>query len=663
MRNLTVNGSAVFHPADVWRAGPRAPASVAPAIRQARRAPPPIHPNRTFASPRRHPTQRHETMPPGPRPDIPPLKEAFQQFMRLLRLIRPYWSSLLKGMVLALALGVLGMATPYLSKLLIDEVYPTGNLRMMHVLVLGILAVSVGSAVMGGIRFYFTTFVTSRLANAASLLFFNHLQHLRVRFFDEHRVGEVVSRFADVRSALNTVARVFETLFVNSAYLLLVPPVMFLLQWKLAVVSMIAIPITVAITTLSARMLRGYWKRAAEAYADLGAYQVEVLSHIRTLKTMAAEHTVYDRASRSIQGAMQVQLKAAAWGQAATAMNTAAQALGTAVFTWYGWILIVRGEMTLGTYIAFSAYVGYLLTPLTQITGLFSDFQQSAVNLGRMFEYLDSPTEQDPTLAYEPRPPLQTVVRGNIGMRGVCFGYSSAREVLHEVDVSFPRGAVTSIVGTSGAGKSSLLRLIMRMEEPSAGEVLVDGKPIGSISIPDLRRQVTVVWQEFAMMQGTIWDNLTLGATDPSRARVDDAVRLCQLEPLIRDLPHGYDTSVGEWGSTLSGGQRQRLALARALIRDAPVLLLDEATSNVDMQTENEILRGLFARMEGKTVIYVTHRVQTAALADQIVVVEAGRVVAVGPHAELMQNSETYRRLQGGGMDDARRMRAAPKTT
>jgi ABC-type bacteriocin/lantibiotic exporter with double-glycine peptidase domain len=602
-------------------------------------------------------------MPPGPRAEIPPLKEAFQQFMRLLRLIRPYWSSLFKGIVLALVLGVLGMATPYLSKLLIDEVYPTGNLSLMHVLVLGILALSVGSSVMGAIRFYFTTFVTSRLANASSLLFFNHLQHLRVRFFDEHRVGEVVSRFADVRSALNTVARVFETLFVNAAYLLLVPPVMFLLQWKLALVSLVTIPVTVAITTASARMLRRYWKRAAEAYAELGAYQVEVLSHIRTLKTLAAEHTVYGKASRAIQSALQVQLKAAAWSQVATAMNAAASALGTAVFTWYGWVLIVRGEMTLGTYIAFSAYVGYLYTPLTQITGLFADFQQSAVNLGRMFEYLDSPTEQDPTLAYLPQPPLETVVRGDIRMHGVCFGYSSAREVLHEVDVSFPLGAVTSIVGPSGAGKSSLLRLIMRMEEPSAGEVCVDGAPVSAISIPDLRRQVTVVWQEFSLMQGTIWDNLTLGATDPSRARVDDAVRLCQLEPLVRDLPHGYDTSVGEWGATLSGGQRQRMALARALIRDAPVLLLDEATSNVDMHTENEILRGLFARMEGKTVIYVTHRVQTAALADQIVVVEAGRVVAVGPHAELMQNSDAYRRLQGGGAEDPRRMRAAPTTT
>jgi ABC-type multidrug transport system fused ATPase/permease subunit len=305
----------------------------------------------------------------------------------------------------------------------------------------------------------------------------------------------------------------------------------------------------------------------------------------------------------------------------------------------------------------------YLLTPLQQITQLFADAQQSAVNLGRMFEYLDMPTEQDATLAYLPPAPIQTVIRGDVEMSGVRFGYSAAQEVLHDVSVRFPRGTITSIVGPSGAGKSSLLRLVLRLEEPEQGEVRVDGTPLAEVSLPDLRRQVSVVWQELGLMRGTLWDNLTLGADDPPVAAVHDAVRLCRLDGLVGSLREGYETSVGEWGATLSGGQRQRIALARALIRDAPVLLLDEATSNVDLQTEGEILRDLFARMEGKTVIFVTHRVATAALADQVVVVEAGRVAGVGTHAELMEESEVYRRLQGGGMEPARRPRAVPQTT
>jgi ABC-type bacteriocin/lantibiotic exporter with double-glycine peptidase domain len=600
-------------------------------------------------------------MPPPHRAEIPPLREAFQQFLRLLRVIRPYWAPLAKGMWLGLVLGVFGMVTPYLSKLLIDEVYPTRDVTLMHVLVGGTLAVATASTVLGAIRGYFTTYTTSHLSNATSLLFFNHLQHLRARFFDEHRVGEVMSRFGDVRSSLQSVSRVFETLFVNGAYLILVPPFLFLLQWKLAIVSLITIPLTVALTTLSARIMRKYWKLSAEAYADLNAFQVEVLSHIRTLKAMAREHHVYEEARTQMRGALNVQLKAGGFGQIFGAMNGIIRALGTALYTWYAWRLILDGQMTLGTYIAFSAYIGYLYNPLAQVTGLFAEFQQSAVSLGRMFEYLDMETEQAPEAAHAPPPPVAQVIEGDIRLRDVWFGYSDEKQVLRGLDVHFARGTITSVIGTSGVGKSSLLRLVMRMETPGKGQVFFDGVPSSSISLPDLRRQVAVVWQEVSLLNGTIWDNLTLGVENPNREQVDDAVRLCRLEDLLADLPLGYDTPVGEWGSTLSGGQRQRLALARAVVRDAPVLLLDEATSNVDMATETEILRDLFARLRGKTVVYVTHRVSTAALADQIVVLEAGRAAAVGSHAELMAGSELYRTLVSGGdpsADDGRRLRA-----
>ncbi|HET6231947.1 MAG TPA: peptidase domain-containing ABC transporter [Longimicrobiaceae bacterium] len=601
-------------------------------------------------------------MPPTPA-EIPPLREAFQQFVRLLHLIREYWAPLAKGMALGLVLGVFGMITPYLSKLLIDQVYPSRNITLMQVLVGGILAISISTSLMGAIRGYFTTYTTSMLTSATGLLFFNHLQHLTVRFYDEHRVGEIMSRFADVRNSLASVSKVFETIFVNGAYLLLVPPFLFLLQWKLAIVSLVTIPLTVLVTTFSARVLRKYWKRSAEAYADLGAFQVEVLSHVRTLKSLALEHYVYQRAERQMQDALQVQLKAGAYGQVFGMLNGVIRALGTAVFTWYAWRLILQQEMTLGDYIAFTAYMGYLYTPLTQLTTLFSDFQQSAVSLGRMFEYLDLPVEQDPAQAYLPPEPVRHVVRGDVRVRDVSFGYSPEKRVLHEMNLHFQSGTITAVVGPSGAGKSSLLRLLTRMEEPTGGQIFMDGVPLTEMSIPDLRRQMSVVWQEFSLMQGTIWDNLTLGADDPSQQRVDDAVRLCRLEPLIASMPNGYRTSVAEWGATLSGGQRQRMAIARALVRDTPILLLDEATSNVDMQTETEILRDLFGRLEGKTVIFVTHRVGTAALADQICVIEAGHVVGTGTHGELMRDNETYRLLHGGGgpIEESRRLRAVPQ--
>jgi ABC-type bacteriocin/lantibiotic exporter with double-glycine peptidase domain len=602
-------------------------------------------------------------MPPPPQQEIPPLREAFAQFKRLLKLIRPYWNPLARGIVLGLVLGILGMAPPYLGKLLIDEVYPSHNVTLMNVLVGGLLAVTVAQAVMTGIRGYFTNYTTAHLSNATFLLFFNHLQHLRSRFFDEHRVGEIMSRFGDVRSSLTTVSQVFETLVVNGAYLILVPPFLFLLQWKLALVALISIPITALVTALSARVLRKMFKQTAEAYADVGAYQVEVLSHIRTLKVMAAEPAIYARASREMHLALGAQLRATGWAQFSNSLVTAIRAIGTALFTWYGWTLILAGEMTLGDYIAFTAYIGFLYGPLQSLTGLFSQFQQSAVSLGRMFEYLDMPVEQDPSNSYALPGPIQHRVKGDIELRDVHFGYSADKVILNGVSLHFPLGTVSAVVGSSGAGKSSVLRLVTRMEEPMAGAVYVDGTAINTIPIGELRRQMAVVWQEFALMQGTVWENLTMGATNPTRAQVDEAVRLCRLDELMASLPLGYETPVGEWGSTLSGGQRQRMALARAIVRDTPVLLLDEATSNVDMQTETEILRDLFAQLRGRTIVFVTHRVQTAALADNIYVIAGGKVADQGTHAELMQGSELYRTLHAGGgaVDDGRRLRAVPQ--
>ena len=566
-------------------------------------------------------------------------------------------------MTLELILGVFGMAIPYLSKLLIDEVYPNHNVRMMHVLVGGILGITVSQAVLGAVRAYYTACTTSALTSATSLLFFNHLQHLRVRFYDEHRVGEIMSRFTDVRNSMTTVSRLFETVFVNVPYLILVPPFLFLLQWKLAIFSIVTLPLTVGIATASIRMMRKLLKRSAEASAELNAYQVEVLSHIRTLKSLSAENHVYERANRQTQEALRLQLRAGLIRQGFIALNATVRALGAAFFTWYGWTLIINAEMSLGDFIAFTAYVGYLANPLHQVTGLFSDFQQTAVSLGRMFEYLDDPVEQDPSAAYRRPAAIARPLRGDIELEGVSFGYSPDKRILHDLTLRFPHGRVTAVVGPSGAGKSSLLRLITRMEEPDGGEVRIDGIPIREMPVADLRRQVSVVWQEFSLMQGTIWDNLTLGAPDAPRARVDDAVRLCRLEPLIAELPRGYETSVSEWGASLSGGQRQRMALARALIRDTPILLLDEATANVDMQTETEILRDLFARLEDRTVVYVTHRVPTAALADQVCVIQAGRVHAVGTHAELLLEDELYQNLhEGGAVEETRRRRVLVPT-
>ncbi|MGH7456538.1 MAG: peptidase domain-containing ABC transporter, partial [bacterium] len=322
-------------------------------------------------------------------------------------------------------------------------------------------------------------------------------------------------------------------------------------------------------------------------------------------------------------------------------------ALNTAALTWYGWTLILSQEMTLGDYIAFTAYLGYLYNPLTRFVNLLSEFQQATVSLGRMFEYLDTPAEQNPLAVYASPAPIQFRFKGDFRLQNISFGYSPNQRILCDINLNVRSGAITAIVGPSGSGKTSLLRLLTRMEQPDAGQIFIDGISLTQISFSDLRRQISVVWQEVSLIKGSFWENLTLGSENPSREAVNEAIHLCRLKELLTSLPKGDETTIAEWGASLSAGQRQRLAMARALIRDTPVLILDEATSNIDVQTETEILHDLFSQLKGKTIIFVTHRLASASLADQVCLLEAGRVAGVGTHHELLGNNTSYRKLHG----------------
>lgn len=573
------------------------------------------------------------------------LRESFEYFKRFLLLVKAYWGKIIKGLSINIILGLIGMITPFLTKLLIDKVYPSDDAKLMNVIVVAILGIGLASILISTLQNYYNLVINIHLSNSTSLMFFNHLQHLKIRFFDEHRVGEIMSRFGDMSNSLKAVNNLFQVIFVNGFYLLIVPPFLFMLHWKLAIISLISIPITVLSISLSSKFLRKYWKKSVEAFAELNAFQVESLSNIRLIKSMVLEKYIFSKTKEQIETAVNIQLKANGLAQIMSLFNGFIRTCNTALFTWLAWKYILAKEMSLGDYMAFSAYIGYLYGPLSSIVGLYSEFQQSSVSLNRMYEYLDSETEQNPEIVFHDISPIANRINGSIEIRDVNFSYNKEKKVLSNINLKINQGTITALLGPSGSGKTTLIRLLLGMETLTDGSILCDGKNILLFPLCELRKQISVVWQEFSIVKGTIWDNLVLGLEYVDRKEVEEVVNICMLDEMINSFTNRYNAEVSEWGSTLSGGQRQRISIARALLRNSPVLILDESTSNIDIETEAKLFKNIFKAKSDKTIVFITHRMTCTHMADQIILLESGRINTVGTHEELLCNNDQYKKM------------------
>lgn len=575
---------------------------------------------------------------PGAQPAaIPTLSEALRHIRRLVIIQRAYWPWFAQSFLLTLVIGVVGMATPYVTKLLIDEAYPARDVQLAFLLLGGVLAFSIASSVMGAVSSYFSQAYTGRLSSAADLMFFNHIQHLPMQFFDSRPVGEVMSRCDDLRSSLGTVSALFQTLLMSGIYLLIVPPILILLNWQLTLLSVVVLPVTIGVGIVSSRWARHFYKLNAEARADLNAFQFETLTNIRSLKAMALEAATFGRIQTHATAILETQLRAARVQIGSGLINGVVSAIGALIFSAYAWQLILKDQLTVGSFLAFSAYLGYLRGPLSSVANLVVTLQQAAVSLGRMFEYLDTPVEQDPCGAVNAPSVITHRLAGDLVFRDVSARYENGPDILTDVSFTCVRGQMSVIVGSSGAGKSTLLRLVLRLLEPSSGQILIGGHDVRSLPLTQLRQQIAFASQDSVVLRGTLRDNLLLGTTGVPESRLEEVLDNCSLLQFTRTLPDWIDTPVAEWGATLSGGQRQRIALARALLRDAPVLLLDEATSNVDITAEDGIIAALKKHGSDRVTVLVTHRPAVAAQADWICALSHGRVDDLGTPSKVWQ--------------------------
>ena len=566
------------------------------------------------------------------------------EILRVVRLLRPYWRSVAQSLLVAALVLVLQIPGPYFTKILIDDAYPNGDLSLMSfALILG-AGLSIG---VGGISFmsgYFGQCVGTSMGLRFQTLFYQHVQSLDFSFFDSRETGEILARFGDMRSSITSVLQIVSTFIMNGLQLLIFPPILVLINWQLALISLAVLPFDTLLVLVSSRYLRRLSLQLAELSAELTARNVESLGGMRTIQALGLESRVYERLRALLVRTAAVRMRSALVAGTSSYAATLIRAGGALAYGWYGWTQVIGGGLSLGTFMAFSAYAGFLYGPIQNLIGLIHQTQMTLVHTGRFFEIYNL----RPTIRDCPTTSAANALRGEIEFRGVSFSYDGRVTALQKIDLRIRARTTVALVGRSGSGKSTLAKLIPRFYDPSDGVVTIDGMDVRTMRLRSLRQQISFAMQGCTLFQGTILENLSFGRDVP-RDEIEGAADKACIHEFVRDLPDGYNTIVGEGGVNLSEGQRQRIALARALLVHSPILILDEPTAALDVDSELHIQKALNTARGGRTTVIVAHRLSTIRQADEIVVLDGGRVAERGTHEMLMRRESVYAGLFNRG--------------
>ncbi|MFF0545156.1 ABC transporter ATP-binding protein [Nocardia thailandica] len=577
------------------------------------------------------------------------LRESPVSPRRVAALFAPYRRRLVLLVVLIVAASTITLASPFLLRLVIDEALPRHDVALLLWAVGGMLAVTVLTAVLGVGQTLISTTVGQQVMHTLRTDVFRHLQRQSLDFFTRTRGGEVQSRLInDVGGMQSVVTGTATSIAANATTVVGTAVAMAVLSWRLSLLSLLVLPPAIWLTRRVALLRRDITAQRQRHLADLHGQVEEGLSvsgvHLgKTLGTGPLTSARFERTSRDLVG-LEVRSQLAGRWRMAT-MNITFAAIPAVLYLAAGLPATGRG-MTIGTLVAFTTLQAGLFRPLTALLNVGVEVTSSMALFSRIFGYLDLPVQID-----EPAAPVDLDPRDVVGLvrfDDVCFRYDSdGPDVLAGVSLTIPPGSTLALVGETGSGKTTLASLVARLHDATAGRVTIDGVDVRDLELGILARIVGVVSQESYLLHTTIRENLRYAAPEATDAEIERAARAAQIHDLIVSLPLGYDTVVGSRGHRFSGGEKQRIALARTLLRDPRVLVLDEATSALDTETERAVQAAIDVVARGRTVITIAHRLSTVRDADQIAVLDHGRVVELGDHETLLAEGGRYARLHG----------------
>jgi len=568
---------------------------------------------------------------------------------RLAGYARAHWALLSAVIAAALATAGAELLPAWIVRLSVDRFILAGRTELIWWAAAGLLAVSLLQGAVDFLRLYLTAYVGHKIVFRIRNGIFEHLNRLSFSFYDKARTGDLMSRVtADTDVLSQFFGRAGVIVLTNLLFLLGVLAVLFVWDWRLGLVYLAIVPFMVMAMGIYARRVRPAMGRVRRVLGDLGSRLQGTLAGILIVKIFGRERFEerrFDQASkRYLAAAMDTVRIQSLWMPFVNVL----MGLGVGLVLWFGGASVIRGAVTLGTLVAFTTYINMLLRPIRQTGMMMNVVMRSIASAERIFEVLDTePDIRDAPGAYA-IPPIQ----GRVEFQGVSFSYNGRDRVLHDVSLAAQPGQMVAIVGPSGAGKTTLVHLIPRFYDVQQGSITLDGHDVRSVTVESLRRQIGIALQSVFLFDTSVRENIAYGSPGASDADIRRAAREVHIHDFVASLPMGYGTPVGERGVRLSGGQKQRIALARVLLTDPRILILDEPTSSVDAETERRMQEAFERARAGRTTFVIAHRLWTVRSADQILVLQDGRVVEraaargqVSAHQSLMDDGALYSRL------------------
>jgi ATP-binding cassette subfamily B protein len=577
---------------------------------------------------------------------------------RLLGLFRPYRLPLASVLFLILISAALGMVSPFLLRAVLDNAIPHRDTGLLAALVAGMIGISVATGALGVAQTLISNTVGQRVMHDLRAAVYRHLQRLSLAFFTRTRTGEIQSRIAnDIGGVQNVVTSTATSIVSNVTTVLAAAVAMFLLDWRLAAAALGLLPFFVWLTRRVGQERRRITAVRQTRLADISALVEESLSVSGILlgKTMGRTGELAERFERESAELADLEVRArmaGRWRMASVQISFAAM---PALIYLFAGLTIANGGagITLGTLVAFTTLQTRLFFPIQSLLSVGVDVQSSLALFERVFEYLELPVEIDDREGAVT--PNLDAVRGAVAFNRVGFRYAGEGEwTLRDIDLEVPPGTTLAVVGETGSGKTTLAYLLARLYEVEEGSVTIDGVDVRDLSQSALASMVGVVSQETYLFHATIADNLRFAKPGATQDELERAARAAQIHELISSLPDGYDTVVGERGYRFSGGEKQRIAIARTILRDPPILILDESTSALDTETERAVQDALDELARGRTTLAIAHRLSTVRDAEQIAVLDQGRLAGLGTHEELLAEGGRYAAMviaQGGAVE------------